>query len=80
MKGRSDIPPLILGRLRPSKRLTSTQVLSLYAAMPGGTVQAINFSTSRWAEASVCMGDIIHSQKLVAYPLIYIHMDKLYNK
>ena len=50
MKGRSDIP-LILGMLRPSKRLTrpskrltSTQVLSQCAAMRGGTVQPINLS------------------------------------
>ena len=43
MKGRSDIS-LILGRLRPSKQLTSTQVSSLCAAMRGGTMQPINFS------------------------------------
>ena len=36
MKGRSDIPRII-GRLRPSKRLTSTQVLSQCAAMGVGT-------------------------------------------
>ena len=48
MKGQSDIP-LILGRLRPSKWLTSTQVLSQSAAMRGGTVQPIDFSKPRWA-------------------------------
>ena len=59
MKGRSDIP-LILGRLRPSKRLTrpskrlaSTQVLSQCAAMRGGTVQPINFSKPLWAGANI---------------------------
>ena len=50
MKGLSDIP-LILGRLRPSKQLTSTQVLSQCAARPGGIVQPINFSKTRWARA-----------------------------
>ena len=42
MKGRADIP-LILGMLRPSKRLTSTQdlVLSQCAAMPEGTINFI---------------------------------------
>ena len=34
MKGQSDIP-LILGRPRPSKQLTSTQMLSQYAIMRG---------------------------------------------
>ena len=42
MKGRSDVP-LILGRLRPSKPLTSTQVLSQCAAMHGGTEAAYQF-------------------------------------
>ena len=44
MKGRSDIP-LILGRLRPSKRLTSIQVLCQCPAMCVGTcaMQSINF-------------------------------------
>ena len=38
MKGRSE-KTLILGRLRHSKRLNRTQVLSQCAAMRGGTVQ-----------------------------------------
>ena len=42
MKGWSDIK-LILGRLRPFKRLTSTHVLSQCAAIHGETVQPINF-------------------------------------
>ena len=50
MKVPSDIS-LILGRLRPSKRLTSTHVLSQCAAMCGGIVQPINFSKPIWAEA-----------------------------
>ena len=52
MKGRSDVP-LIQGRLRPSKRLNSTQVVSQCAAMRGGggALQPINFSKPRWAGA-----------------------------
>ena len=50
MKGRPDLP-LILDRLRPSKQLTSTQVLGQCAAMHGGTVQPINFSKPRWPGA-----------------------------
>ena len=42
MKGRFNIPR-ILDRLRPSERLTSTQLLSQCAAMCGSTVHAINF-------------------------------------
>ena len=42
MKGRSGIP-FILGRLMPSKRLTSKQVLKQFASMRGGTMQPINF-------------------------------------
>ena len=41
-----------MGRLRPSKRLTSTQVLSQCAALRKGTLQPINFSKSEWAEAN----------------------------
>ena len=41
--------PLILVRLRSSKRLISTQVLSQCAAFRGGTVQPINFPKTRWA-------------------------------
>ena len=37
--------------LRPSKRLTSTQVLSQCPAMPGGTMQPINFSKPQWVGA-----------------------------
>ena len=50
MKGGSDIL-LILVRLRLSKRLTSTQVPSMGAAMRGGTVQLINSSKPRLAGA-----------------------------
>ena len=48
MKGRSDIP-LILGRFRPSERLTNTQVPNQCIAMRGGTLQPIHFSQPRWA-------------------------------
>ena len=49
MKGQSDIP-IILGRLRSSKRLTNcTQVPSQCASTHGATVQPINFSKPRWA-------------------------------
>ena len=43
---------LILGRLRPSKRLTST-VRSQCAVLRGGTVQPNNFSELQWAGAFV---------------------------
>ena len=41
-KQRSDIP-LILGRLRLSKWLTSSQELCQFAALRGGSLQPINF-------------------------------------
>ena len=44
MKGWPDIP-LILGRLRPSKRFASLQVHM--HMMHGGTIQPINFSNSQ---------------------------------
>ena len=43
MQGRSDIATF-LGRLRPSKPLTETQVLGPFVALPGGTLKPINFS------------------------------------
>ena len=55
MKRRSDTP-LYLGRIMPSKRLKSTQVLSQCAAMRGGTVQLINVSKPRWAGALLAYG------------------------
>ena len=42
MKGHSYMS-LTLGRLRPSKRLTRTQVLSQFAALHGGSLQSIKF-------------------------------------
>ena len=44
-QGWFDIP-LILGRLRPSKRLSSTHVLSQCATLRGGSLQPFNFSKS----------------------------------
>ena len=43
MQGQSDIT-LILGRFRPSKQLTSTQVLIQFAALHGGTLQSSTVS------------------------------------
>ena len=43
MNWRADIT-LILDRVRPSKQLTSTQVLCQFVALSGGTLQPINIS------------------------------------
>ena len=48
---RDGYTSLFLGRLRYSKRITYTQVISQFAAMRGGIMQPINFSKSQLARA-----------------------------
>ena len=66
--------PLILGRLRSLKRLTSTTVLSKCAHMRGGTMQPIDFPRPRWAGATLCGLVARLLFKILQFFLILVHL------